>query len=342
METTVARLLAVGGELGAATTEMERMLPAVLSGAGPRWLAAVADLAFVAAAGEEKAAAERLYAALLPYAGRLVFVGGANSFMGPVDHYLGLVAPDAATAAGHFGAAIEVEERIGALPWLARTHDERSAALLATGDDVTAALADRQRADSLAERLGVRLPSRRTQPGRWSLRQEADGWLLLAGDERARMPDTRGLHYLRALLSVPLQEIAAADLIAGRPAAPSSLGTVIDEKARAAYRRRIEELEAELDAADQAGDAERAARAEAERAVVMTELRSATGLGGRLRVADPEAESARVNVTRSLRTAIDRISVDAPRCAAHLSASIRTGRLCRYQPAEGGPTGWSL
>jgi len=55
-----------------------------------------------------------------------------------------------------------------------------------------------------------------------------------------------------------------------------------------------------------------------------------------------EAERARVNVTRTLRATLDRISEVAPRCGQHLQASIQTGRTCRYEPAAGGPSSWRV
>jgi small-conductance mechanosensitive channel len=112
--------------------------------------------------------------------------------------------------------------------------------------------------------------------------------------------------------------------------------------AQAAYRRRLAELDAELEAADRAGDDQRAARADAERQALLGELRRASGLGGRARTTSPEAERARVNVTRTLRATIDKIALAAPGCAAHLRASVHTGRACRYQPAPGGPSRWHV
>jgi hypothetical protein len=70
------------------------------------------------------------------------------------------------------------------------------------------------------------------------------------------------------------------------------------------------------------------------------ELRRATGLAGRPRRATADAERARVNVTRTLRATIDRITAAAPIAGAHLASSIRTGTMCRYQPAPGGPDRW--
>jgi hypothetical protein len=49
-----------------------------------------------------------------------------------------------------------------------------------------------------------------------------------------------------------------------------------------------------------------------------------------------------VNVTRTLRAALDRIADSAPKAGAHLHASIRTGLACRYEPAAGGPARWRV
>ena len=179
--------------------------------------------------------------------------------------------------------------------------------------------------------------------GSWALLRDGDDWLLRAGSEQARLRDSRGLHYLRALLAAPGQEIAALDLAAGgtglrEPAAEP----VLDGTAIRAYRRRLAELDEELDAADRSGDAERAARAQTERDAILSAVRGASGLGGRTRQLSAEQERARVNVTRTLRAALDRISAAAPIAGAHLAASIRTGRACRYQPAPGGPARWNL
>jgi len=167
--------------------------------------------------------------------------------------------------------------------------------------------------------------------------------VLEAGDERARLRDGRGLHYLRALLAAPGRDIRALDLVAGGAGlAASGMGPVLDDAARGAYRRQVDALTARLDAADRAGDSRAAERAEAERQALMSELRRAAGLGGRDRVAAPEAERARVNVTRTLRATIERLAPSAPRAAAHLRASIRTGGACRYEPAPGGPSRWHV
>jgi hypothetical protein len=177
----------------------------------------------------------------------------------------------------------------------------------------------------------------------WTLARDGQDWLLEAGQERARLRDGRGLGYLRALLAAPGQDIRALDLVAGGAGlAGAGMGPVLDAAARDAYRRRVAALTARLDAADRAGDPAAADQIEAERRALLAELRRAAGLGGRGRVVAPEAERARVNVTRTLRATIERIAPAAPHAAAHLRASVRTGLACRYQPAPGGPARWHV
>jgi len=173
------------------------------------------------------------------------------------------------------------------------------------------------------------------------LRRDGQDWLLEAGPERARLRDSRGLQYLAALLAVPGREIPSLDLTAGGPGlAATGTQPVLDPAARHAYRRRIRQLDADLAAADRVGDPAAADRAHAERQALIGELRRATGLAGRPRRVSADAERARVNVTRTLRAAIDAITAAAPLAGAHLQFAIRTGTACRYQPTPGGPARW--
>jgi len=315
-EATMARVLVESGRDTEAALELARLLPAVVAGSGPRWLGAVADLAVVAARCEVPRSAAVLYEALLPYRGRLVVWGGANTVTGPVDYYLGQLATclgRAEDARRHLDEAIALAERVGALPWLAAAR---------------------------AARVG---PADAELGPQWRLTRDAQDWRLDAGTESVRLRDTRGVHYLRTLLGSPRQEIPALDLVSGSAglAAPAQ-HTVVDQTARAAYQQRLRSLDEDLDAADRAGDSERAARALAERAALVAELRRASGLAGRPRSLSNEAERARVNATRALWATVSQVESAAPLAGAHLRASLRSGRYFRYQPAPGGPAHWLL
>ncbi|GAA2486731.1 hypothetical protein [Winogradskya humida] len=342
-EATAARVMADAGRDAEALLELDRVLPAVLAGSGPRWLGAVADLAFVATTsgadadlafvasrGGDQGAVQQLYDALVPYQGRLVVWGGANMVTGPVDDLLGRLAGRlgrAGEAREHLDRAVVQEERLGALPWLCVTLAVRGRP------------GDRERARSLAARLGVAVA-----PGdEWRLLRDGDDWFLEAGAETVRLRDVRGLHYLRTLISSPGSEIAALDLVSGGAGLTAPPGEpVLDAGARGAYRARLATVEERLDEADRAGDATRASELAAERAALVAELRAATGLGGRPRLQSAEAERARVNATRALGTVLSRLDKVTPLAAGHLRASLRTGSHFRYQPAAGGPRRWRV
>ena len=51
-------------------------------------------------------------------------------------------------------------------------------------------------------------------------------------------------------------------------------------------------------------------------------------------------ERARVNVTRAIRAAVQRIAADHPALGLHLKGSIRTGSLCSYSPDPRLPISW--
>jgi RecA/RadA recombinase len=349
-EATEARILIALGRRAEAAAELERLLPQALAASGPRWLGAMTDLSAVAAEVGNRAAAAQLYEAVLPYAERLVVWGGANAVNGPASYFLGLLAnrlgmPDRAIA--HLESAIGLAEGIGALPMLAHCRAALSTVVAARGADGDDGQASQllQAARELARQLQMTALLDRLSPpaNEWALRRDGDDWLLEAGGERARLPDSRGIQHLRALLAAPRHDISALDLAAGgRGLQAAGADPVLDKAATASYQQRLRELGAELDAADAAGDEQRAAKAEAEREWLLAELRRASGLGGRMRRTTSDSERARVNVTRTLRAALDRISVAAPQAGAHLKASIRTGLECRYDPAPGGPASWHV
>ncbi|MGK5683882.1 AAA family ATPase [Actinoplanes sp. URMC 104] len=360
-EATAARALAEAGQVAQALLEVDRLLPAVLAGAGPRWTGAVADLALVASLGADRGAARALYDALLPYAGRLVVWGGANTVTGPVDDYLGRLAARLGRsdeARAHFDKAIALEERLGALPWLAATlaarGDRARAAAIATRLGLAAAATELGAVGAVAELgpagavaalgpVGAGADGGRPSADVWRLERDGDDWVIDAGRERARLRDVRGLHHLRTLLANPGRDIPALDLVAGGAglvAAPPA--PVLDTAARAAFRKRLDDLAGQLDAADRAGDVERATRLAAERQALVGELRRTAGLGGRARRPGAEAERARVNATRALRAVLTRLEALTPLAAAHLRASVRTGSSFRYAPAAGGPVRWRV
>jgi hypothetical protein len=117
-------------------------------------------------------------------------------------------------------------------------------------------------------------------------------------------------------------------------------GEILDARAKDAYRRRLAEIDDDIEQAHATGDAERAAQADTERGFLVRELANAFGLSGRGRRAASASERARAGVTRAVRQAIARIGEHHPELGEHLSRTIRTGTYCAYSPDPRAPTGW--
>lgn len=181
-------------------------------------------------------------------------------------------------------------------------------------------------------------------------RCDGDVWTIAYQGKEFRVRSARGFVYLAALLGQPGQRIPAIELAAleGDPDARrltsgemradglhagdgGESGDVLDASARAAYRRRLGELEDEIEAARAFNDTGRAARLQEEVDFILQELASAVGLGGRARKAGSAAERARLNVTRAIRSAIERIGAHHRPLARYLSTTIATGATCAYE-----------
>jgi tetratricopeptide (TPR) repeat protein len=201
------------------------------------------------------------------------------------------------------------------------------------------------------------------------IRKEGEYWTVGRGESASRLKHTRGLGYIAHLLRHPHTEFHALDLyggIAGRrdedetvqsaglPRAEEmenagihvtglgDAGEMLDDQAKAAYRRRLSELREELEVAKQLGKVERAEQAEAEIDTLTRELSRAVGLGARDRRAASASERARQSITKSIKSAVDRIAQNQTAIGDHLKRCIKTGTFCSYQPDPDFPLAWEF
>ncbi len=113
---------------------------------------------------------------------------------------------------------------------------------------------------------------------------------------------------------------------------PGANRGAVDPTARAAYRRRIGELEEQLEEAEAAADAGLGGAARDEIEFLTAELGAAYGLGGRPRRATDDIERARKAVRNRIRESLDRIEREHAALGAHLRRALKTGTFSSYQP----------
>jgi tetratricopeptide (TPR) repeat protein len=194
----------------------------------------------------------------------------------------------------------------------------------------------------------VHRATRDTQPANVPnvLHREGDYWAVTFDGTTVRVRDAKGMRYLARLLAEPGRDHHVLDLVAAERAGDGQHGSregaslarvdsgdageILDARARAAYRRRLTDIEEDIEQAQACGDLERAAQADAERELLVRELGRAFGLGGRPRRTASASERARVSVTRAVRQAIARIAEHHPPLGEHLGRTIRTGTYCAY------------
>ena len=159
--------------------------------------------------------------------------------------------------------------------------------------------------------------------------REGDLWRIGWSGETFLLRDSKGLRYIRTLLDKPGVEVPSLALVAPGVGGSSPI-EAIDPQAKAAYKRRLEDLEEQIADAESLGDSMRVSRAREERAALAAELARTVGLGGRIRSEGSDAERARMSVTKAIRAAIEKIREQDSDVADLLDRSIQTGTYCVY------------
>ena len=194
--------------------------------------------------------------------------------------------------------------------------------------------------------------------------QEGEYWTIAYQGKVVRAKDSTGLHYIAYLLRYPHREIHVLELVASvegplegitpissRERETMALkvqsgfgdaGPILDPQAKAAYKQRLDELKTELMDAQRCNDLGRMAKVEQEIEVLTQELAQAVGLRGRDRRAASPADRARINVQRSIKAALEKLSTSHPVLGRALVSTINTGMYCSYIPDVRIPSPWQL
>ncbi|MDD7942941.1 AAA family ATPase [Actinomycetospora lutea] len=313
------------------------------------WPVFVGGMTTAAVRLDNRAVCAQLLAELEPVTDECGVNGALVCFMGSNAHWAGLLAAALgrrADAERWLRQALNVHRRLGARAWEAETGAEL--ATLGAGDG------HRERAARTAAELGLHAITARLggtaasgaqdvpgdPPAHAELRRDGELWRVRHGATTVHLPDLKGLADLAALLARSGRDVHVLEL-AGAAEHDREGGPLLDATARAAYRRRLAELDNDLASARSDHDNGRSARADAERTALLEQLREAAGLAGRERpLGAGTTERARKAVSARLREAIQRVGTVLPELGAHLDRSVQTGTHCRYDPRE--PMSWTL
>ena len=285
-----------------------------------------------------------IYDHLLPFADGYASWGPFGLTCGPpVSATLGMLAHvlgETAAATAHFEAALAMTTtagvriaRVWTAYWAGRALGRADLLAEAERDATQLGMPDLAARCRRGAPAAARAPA--AQPPAWSIREQAGAWLVERCARTFLVPNLRGMAMLARLAGQPNVEVHCLELVAGtaeRDADPGDAGELLDDKARATYRRRIARLADDIEDATARGQVDRAEAARDEREALVKELARAVGLGGRARRAGVAAERARITAQRRIREAIRKIAEVDAELGAHLDGAIRTGGYCVYRP----------
>lgn len=360
LRTFLALIMVETGRAEEAAIELERQAADQFARL-PRdftWMVNLAGLAAICHCVGDRPRAKLLYDLLLPHASCLLRASQIGvGCSGPVTYFLGILAVTqdrTNEAVHHLEAAIATSERIGAPVFAAQARNKLARCLEARGghEDRRHATDLRRQADTAMHALGIRqifepvTTPAEPRPKSATLYREGDYWTIQHSTDPVRIRDRIGMHYLARLLTAPGREHHVLDLAAGstpdQPRPSTTLGPVLDEKAKTAYRRRLTELTEDLHEAENFGDQGRTETTRREIEALTDQLAAAVGLGGRDRHPGSAAERARTAVTKAIRSAITHITEHDPVLGGHLNQAIKTGIYCAYTPDPTAPLHWTF
>jgi TolB-like protein len=158
-------------------------------------------------------------------------------------------------------------------------------------------------------------------------------WELGFENCTVQLPEVKGFVDLSLLLSRPGEKMHCAELM-GSPVSYNDGEDVLDEKAQRSYKKRIRELQEELEESEAMNDIGRSQLIREEMDKIIDHLSKSLGLGGRSRKIGATSERARTAVTWRIRNAIRKINEVHPRLAKHLSNTVQTGTFFMYSPEK--------
>jgi len=189
--------------------------------------------------------------------------------------------------------------------------------------------------------------------------EENGQWRLqYRGSESIFLTNQKGLHYIHYLISKAGKSIHVSELVwayekpfidrVANVYQKSGKGSLhelkvafidggidaFDDRTKERYQKRLASLESDIEEAEAMGNNEKAEMHRCEKDKVFKQLKAAIGLGGKIRSIGSKKATLRSGVQKNIKRQLDRMKTCNSPLWQHLAASIKTGFLCSYNPAE--------
>jgi len=198
----------------------------------------------------------------------------------------------------------------------------------------------------------------------YTFRKQGEYWTIVYEGRRLLLKNVLGLAYIHHLLGRPGESVHVLDLVSSiRPPSPGrashaqmsqdqlneegltvgdrdDLDPALDPEAKAAYRKRLTDIEEDVAEAERNNDVGALGQLKEERDFIIAELERAFGLRDRARAVSSSTERARSAVRQAVGSALRKISDGDAALGWFLSKAIETGTFCSYSPER--PTPWEL
>ncbi len=201
-----------------------------------------------------------------------------------------------------------------------------------------------------------------------TFKKVGDYWEITYQGKRTLLRDITGARYIALLLEYPKRAFSVLELDAtvrrGHIDETTKLGAavmhdlidegadlttagetsdkILDRWAMQDYHARLRELAKTRASAEKDNDKVLLSEIDEETSQIQAVLHAAIGLGKSSRRFSSQTERARVNITRQIKSAIQRIAKDNPPLGSYLALNIKTGYNCQYSPMPGTPITWNL
>jgi hypothetical protein len=194
-------------------------------------------------------------------------------------------------------------------------------------------LAKSKSRELIASILGVTLESRLSG---YVFQRKGKHRMLAFNSEIEITSETNGNWYIEQLLAKPNVAFRCThleSLLAGfaEETSTGSIGELVDMETLKCYRDRLQEIDEEFEEATRFNDPTRQERLGDERQAILDQIKSAQGLGGRVRQKF-DAERSRKTVCKAISRSIDAIQEVHPQLGLHLQKSIQLGLEVSYTP----------